>query len=234
MENNIMNSIKYNYIYNNEIFISEESLIKNHYTWSSQYQHVVVSSSEFFCNLIQDGYNILDIGAQSGCFSLAAKFFPNTKWKSFEADPLNYHLLTQNINLNQIKNVDCYNFGISDINQEMDLNVSLNHRGLNTFGVSNLEGLGAIEKVKVKVFKLDDIIDHKVDLIKIDTEGSEFNILVGSKKLILENKPKIFLEYDENHLNKFGKQLKDLNDLIKELNYKIDSHYDGSVLISPK
>lgn len=229
-----MNTIKYNYIYNNQIDLCEESLIKNKYTWSEEYNHIIINSTEYFCKLIQDNYNILDIGAQSGCFALASKFFPNTKWKAFEPDPTNYNILTKNLELNEIKNVDCYNFGISDFNGELDFNISLSHRGLNTFGFKHLEGLGEIERIKVKVFKLDDIIDHKIDLIKIDTEGSELNILNGGKQKILEHKPKIFLEYDKDHLNKFGKNLTDLNDFIQELNYKIEDNYDGNILISPK
>jgi len=55
-------TIKYNYVYNNQIIISEECLYKNQYTWAPQYNNIVVGTTEFFCNLIQDNYDVLDIG----------------------------------------------------------------------------------------------------------------------------------------------------------------------------
>jgi FkbM family methyltransferase len=234
MENNYMNILKYGFIYNNQINLCEDSLIKNQYTWSKEFRHIIISSTELFCSLIKDNFNILDIGAQSGCFSLAAKFFPNTKWKSFEPDPTNYDLLLKNLQLNEIINVECFPFGISDINGELDFNVSLHHKGLNTFGFQNLQDLGEIQKIKAKVFKLDDIINEKVDLIKIDTEGCELNILKGGFGIINKYKPKIFLEFSNSHLQKFGNNSNELLEFLELLNYKIEFSYDDNILISPK
>jgi FkbM family methyltransferase len=231
-----MNIIKYNYINNKTINISTESLQKNPYTWSEEYNNEVKTSTEIFCSLIKDNFIILDIGAQSGCFSLAAKFFPKTNWKSFEPDPSNYDLLIKNLELNEIKNVECFPFGISDVNSEITFNISLHHRGLNTFGFRNLQDLGDIEKIKVKVSKLDDIIKDKVDLIKIDTEGCELNILKGGVEIIKKYKPKIFLELSNNHLQKFGESVNNLLKFLDVINYSIVANYsyDNNILIAPK
>ena len=62
------------------------------------------------------------------------------------------------------------------------------------------------------------IINSKIDLIKIDTEGFELEVLRGAEKTIKQLKPKyIQLEYNWHHLFKntnlyyFSKVLKDYN-----------------------
>ena len=52
-------------------------------------------------------------------------------------------------------------------------------------------------KIKIKTFTLDQKLaghKEKVDVIKIDTQGAEYQILKGSIETILKNKPLIFLE----------------------------------------
>lgn len=53
-----------------------------------------------------------------------------------------------------------------------------------------------IEKIQVQLKKLDDIIptDTKIDLIKIDVEGAEFNVLKGAEATIKKSKPLIIFE----------------------------------------
>ena len=62
------------------------------------------------------------------------------------------------------------------------------------------------------------IINSKIDLIKIDTEGFELEVLRGAEKTIKQLKPKyIQLEYNWHHLFKntnlyyFSRVLKDYN-----------------------
>ena len=51
--------------------------------------------------------------------------------------------------------------------------------------------------VKVKGFKIDDLlIPKKVDLLKINTEGSEYSILLGAQKT-LERTTRIILEISD-------------------------------------
>lgn len=52
-------------------------------------------------------------------------------------------------------------------------------------------------KERIKVITLDDFretIKEKINLIKIDTEGSEYKILIGGKKCIESNKPVLIIE----------------------------------------
>ncbi len=53
-----------------------------------------------------------------------------------------------------------------------------------------------IEEIKVELKTLDEIIptDIKIDLIKIDVEGGEFDVLKGAKDLLMRDKPTIIFE----------------------------------------
>lgn len=53
-----------------------------------------------------------------------------------------------------------------------------------------------IEEIRVELRTLDEIIpaNIKIDLIKIDVEGGEFDVLKGAKQLLLRDKPTIIFE----------------------------------------
>ena len=87
-----MTKITYPYIFKKEIFLTQESIKHNSYTWWKRgiWQKNVI---EYFYNLIEDGICVVDIGAQSGAFSLLAKYFPNSEFHCFEPDPTNFSLL---------------------------------------------------------------------------------------------------------------------------------------------
>lgn len=124
-----------NYIYNNNIFISNNSLNLNKFTWSngSVYE---LHAIEFFFNQIKNekDFTIVDIGAQSGAFCLLAKFCNNTKWYSFEPDPDNYQCLIENLRLNDINNIVPNQIAIDKEIKKTKFNICKSHRGLNTIG----------------------------------------------------------------------------------------------------
>lgn len=225
------------YIHNNNINITNDSLIYNKHTWegSTAYQ---LDSIEYFFSLIknQKDFCVLDIGAQSGCFSLMAKFCEETTWYAFEPDPINYTCLVENLSLNNIKNVITSKVGISNVNGTSTFNICSTHRGLNTLG-TDLKRFteSESEKLIIETKTLDDLFNNKkIDLIKIDTEGCEFNILIGAKNIIKKYKPKIFLEYYDINLRQFGYTIDDLNKLINDIDYKITWIKDDNALIESK
>jgi ribosomal protein L11 methylase PrmA len=73
---------------------------KNEPTWEE------ASVNYFYDNVPSDkAVNIVDIGAQSGLYSLYAKYLPQSQFYSFEPFPQTYQLLNDNIRLNGITNV---------------------------------------------------------------------------------------------------------------------------------
>jgi FkbM family methyltransferase len=158
---------------------------------------------------------VVDIGAQSGSYTLFAKYLPNAKFHSFEPFKQSFDLLNDNIKLNNIENVTTYNVALSNIEGKTILNTSKGHNGLHTLGATPLRFNDTIP-IEVNTKTLDSFfydIDRKVDIIKIDTEGWEFNILKGALNTLKKYKPIIQIEWvpinmkqcsiDENEFLKF-------------------------------
>lgn len=227
-----------NYINNKQIILSEKSKSYNNHTWDYDGGVYQLDAIEFFYSKIinENDFCILDIGSQSGSYTLLSKFCEKTVWYSFEPDPKSFDCLLENLKLNKIGNVNAFNIGISDVSEIKKLNVCKNHSGLNTFGEGILNfNSENTETIEVTVKTIDELfLQTKVDLIKIDTEGCEFNVINGAKKVIKKYKPKIFLEYYDLNLRQFNKTIDDLNILISDIGYKITWSKDDNVLIEPK
>lgn len=80
-----------------------------------------------------------------------------------------------------------------------------------------------VEEIKVPLKTLDNLIpnDTKIDFIKIDVEGGEFNVIKGAKNLLLNNKPIIIFEFGLGASNFYNSSPENLFDYLNKLNYKI-------------
>lgn len=150
----------------------------------------------------------IDVGANIGNHSIFfSKFFK--KIFCFEAHPKIFKVLK--LNTCNLSNIKIYNIGLSSKKKELyfpDIQTQ------NMAGHS-LKNTGDI---KVKINKLDNIINlkNKIDFVKIDTEGHEYQVLMGMKVLLKANNPIIMLEFDARQFKKNHKIIK----LLRNLNYE--------------
>jgi len=86
---------------------------------------------------------------------------------------------------------------------------AFSHNGMVSFGASNSNGMcnnlpkkvdSILNSETVNSIRLDDFINEKIDLIKIDVEGAEYSALLGASELIREFKPIIFSEFTPSAL----------------------------------
>ena len=68
---------------------------------------------------------------------------------------------------------------VGDANREIDFYLSSSGADSSVYQPPNFES-----KVSVKQIRLDSIIDERVKLIKIDTEGSELEVVIGALNLL--------------------------------------------------
>ena len=188
-------------------------------------------SLNYFYNLIDKNnkVNIVDIGANVGLYSLYAKHLPNSQFYSYEPYKFTYDLLNDNIKLNNITNVQTYNIG------KTILNVCLSGDGANTMGANPLR-FNNPYPIEVETDTLDNIFYNnniKVNFIKIDTEGWEYNILKGGEKTINKYKPIIQLEYNETNMKQCDINPEQLLNYINELGYKQHNLIDEELIIIP-
>ncbi len=146
---------------------------------------------------------VFDIGAHYGeTIKLFLKKLKIEKIYSFEASPKNFQVLKKSISKNPINKVEIYNFGLGDkisetyINQAIEsssstlneLNKDSNYlkKKLRILNIKNKNNFS--HKLPIKILTLDSFIEKNdiknIDLLKIDTEGYEFNILKGLSKYI--------------------------------------------------
>jgi len=148
---------------------------------------------------IAKSYQILDVGSNKGQISKIINFFFK-KYSIIQFEPYN-------LNIKEKKNIDFYNFGLSNKkkkkiiyipifkNYVLDSYISLYKKKIlsnlkrDRFNIKNISF-----KKKICYFQKLDNFNVKPFFIKIDTEGSEYDILVGGNKTIRKYNPIILLE----------------------------------------
>jgi FkbM family methyltransferase len=140
------------------------------------------------------GDTVVDIGANKGYFSIyAASHVFNGVVYSFEPAKDNYDLLVENIKLNRIQNVRAFNLAVTDSNGQM----SLYHDPANEGGHSLVNKSAQVETVRTAAladFCRQNQID-KIDFLKIDCEGAEYEILMNLPAESFAKIRRISMEY---------------------------------------
>ena len=163
---------------------------------------------------------VFDVGANIGLMSLyASSILPSGMIYSFEPVPETFQKLVFNIDLNNKKNIQAFNFALGAKDEEKSIYVNTSHLGMSTFISA---GRSETATQTVKVMTIDDFIKSrglKVDFIKIDVEGWEMEVLKGASDLLQRHEaPAIMVEYckgrvmpqgDNSSLWKFIKSLND-------------------------
>ena len=204
--------------------VTEETLITTPATFYRNGGIYEFASVDYFSTLIEKNGSkgvFLDIGAQSGLYSLLGNFYPNILIHSFEPYGPNIKCLNDNLQLNNITNVITYKFALGEKNDKLKLKIPPNHNGLITLG-SNPLRFDKWTEEEVDVKRIDDLFaDTPINFIKIDTEGWEYYILKGGIKTITKWKPEIFLEINETNMRQANVELKQLQKLLQDLGYSL-------------
>jgi len=168
-------------------------------------------SVELIKKYCKKGMYCLDIGAQTGFYSLIFASIVKEQGKVFSFEPLesSYKLLLKNIKENHYENIVFpYNLACSDHEGSLKASKLAN---MIVIGESNTG-----EEINIKSIRIDDIINKKIDLVKIDVEGHEPAVIKGMKGCLLKYKPIIFSEINDYWLSKCSNY--DAENYIKLLN----------------
>jgi FkbM family methyltransferase len=227
----------YHYDNNKPIIVSDNTLKLTPHTWLTNGEIWEFDSLTYFYNLIDDSgnYNILDIGCQTGLYSLYAKYRPNCKFYAFDPFEKSIKCLQENLDLNQIKNVLTLNYALSDIEGETILNTCKSHNGLHTIGTPLR--FNDVNQITIKTKTIDNMFYNQnipVHFIKIDTEGFEYYILKGGIKTIKKYKPIIQLEWNKDNMKQCNVSEPLLNEMINELLYEKMIIINEELFIKPK
>lgn len=149
-----------------------------------------------FRNRIGTGMSVLDVGANLGYFTMLATSLvgPSGHVMAIEPNPGNIKLLEASRRANAFANVTVVQAAAGRELGLLMLNTS--HSNGTTSALSN-ELRALIDSVTVPSMKIDELMpqDRKLDFIKIDIEGAEFNALLGAAKTIQRWHPIIVSEF---------------------------------------
>ncbi len=141
---------------------------------------------------INKGDVVIDIGANIGIFTIYSYFEGGEEIYAFEPFPKHFSRLKNNLEINKVK-AKIFPLGIS------------NKTMTNEFYVSDCSGRHSLKyktnkKIKINCISLNELFEKnkidKCDLLKIDAEGSEYDILYNATDETLKKIKKITLEWE--------------------------------------
>lgn len=193
---------------------------------------------KFYSLLPKDSFFVmLDLGAQTGSFSLLAKYFPNSQWYSFEPLEEAAETLKKNLALNDINNVTVYQLAGSNFTGKTTLKMPpMDCWGLATIG-SNVQRFVPLNARPIECIELDSfLVAHNIERVhfmKIDTEGSELAILQGAKKMIMRDHPIILMEYQPINMKQCGASKDEIDNFLREMGYQWEMVSAEDILCIP-
>jgi len=165
---------------------------------------------------INFGDTVIDIGAHIGTFAVLARSY-GANITAYEPEPDNFKMLKGNLKLNNIR-AKISKKAVSNTDKDDKLWIDNKNVG----GHSFIKG-SKKDFIDVKCISLKTILDSikKCDLLKLDCEGSEYEILINSD---LSKVSKISMEYHGK------KEAKELIKYLKKQKFKIDTFYGDNKL----
>jgi FkbM family methyltransferase len=137
---------------------------------------------------VQEGFKILDVGANIGVYTLKMAKKAGCKGFVISAEPEdeNFLFLQKNIAINELENVIPVKAALSDFEGKGTLFLSASGSGEHSL-VSKSEN-----KIEVPVFSVEGLMRRlkieSLDLMKIDVEGAEIQVLKGSIQMLKEKR----------------------------------------------
>jgi FkbM family methyltransferase len=141
----------------------------------------------------------IDVGSHNGSMALfAAKVASRGKVLAFEPVKELFNRIRENVELNHLGNVVPINLALGATQTTRTIYVNFNNRGMSSLIKNDAESYAHTQKVRVDT--LDNQVKRnkagRVDIIKIDVEGSELDVLKGARDTITKNKPVLIVEHD--------------------------------------
>jgi len=173
-------------------------------------------------------FNFIDIGCSRGFFSLfLLSLNNNEERKGICIDPFDYALndFKEILSLNKLSNVKILKGVVSDKSSEKtflhNIKTPSESSIIKKKHFTNNEGFFC------KSYTVDELIYSmnlikSVEFIKVDSEGSEYEILLGSKKTLQNMRPLLYLE--------ITRKSEEIKKILLEYNYSIHTVKNGNLI----
>jgi FkbM family methyltransferase len=164
---------------------------------SGSYEPHLTAVFEKFC---RPGMTVVDVGANLGYFTLLASKLvePNGRVIALEPNSENCRLLLSSLRLNGLSNVDLFPVAAGEAAGWAYYGTHVGSNG----GLVDDDDLLARFGTVVPTFRLDDLVDRKVDFLKMDVEGAEGRVVHGATRIIEKDRPIVTTELKEEMLQR--------------------------------
>jgi FkbM family methyltransferase len=144
--------------------------------------------------LLRPGDTFVDVGANVGYLSSVAAGMVGATGRtiSFEPAPRYFERLEAVRHLNPVSRWDVFPLALGAVEGSVSLAMSSNNIGWNSLVPEQVRSDPVSEKVTVPVVRLDDLLDQaqvdRVRLLKIDVEGYEGPVILGTQSFLRQGR----------------------------------------------
>jgi len=175
------------------IYVQEEDAAVGQHVRQDRYEPNVTA---VFRDRVRPGMHVLDIGANIGYFTMLSASLVGSSGSvtAIEPNPESAKLMEASRRANSFDNVSVLQVAAG---REMGLLVLHGNYSNAMTSAAPDEASELVRSTTVPSFKVDDLIpkSKKIDFVKIDVEGAEYNALRGASELIRRCHPTIVSEF---------------------------------------
>jgi FkbM family methyltransferase len=155
---------------------------------------------------LRDGDVAIDVGAHVGrhAIPMAACVGRSGRVLAFEPNPGIFPVLQSRLSALGLANVSTLDAALSDSAGEADFVIAVDRIEESGLRERRYDSATRLEHVRVKLVRLDDIAPEAARFIKIDTEGAEFNVILGAGETLKRLRPLVSFEFGENSYGAYG------------------------------
>lgn len=179
--------------------------------------------------IAKDGI-VIDIGGHAGQFSKLFSKYLGTQGYVYSFEPGHYALsiLRKVKSIKRLNNLEIVPKALGARREEAQLHIPVKKSGSLGFGLSSIarpeDNNRKTVRHKIEIITLDDFVDDKklqrLDFIKIDIEGGEYDFLKGAEKTLEQFRPAILMEINGQALARHNANPQDIDQFMRDLGYE--------------
>jgi len=181
-------------------------------------------------NLLDKEIVIFDVGSNVGqTIEVYESLFSNTLIHAFEPSPRVFEMLKTKTS--RYKNLIMNNVGVGSVEGSIQFFENINS-DMSSFLQQSSGSWGEVNNIQnVNVITLDDYAERnkieRIDLLKIDTQGYDFEVLKGAKRLLSEKRIGLIqLEIILDDIYKSQPRMDKILEYLFDINYKLVAFYN--------
>ena len=180
------------------------------------------------------GWCVVDVGAHKGTYSCrAAWLMGHGTIVAFEPEPRNHAFLVRNVVAGPDLRFLPRHAAVGATDRRAQLVVDSRHSGRHTLYGQARDG-DAVDVAVVAAERLLEGLDGRVDLLKIDAEGAEYEILLDSPGTLLARVDRVILEYEPRDPGRPARTVRDLVDHLTDAGFDTQLRPERSLVLGAR